>query len=691
MFEKIYFTMRKVGAGLLLMVAAGNNGFAQQWEDVGNTAVISAGGTSFNNLYIGPTGKYFVSYYDVPAGKGSVQVFSGVSWSYVGGNAGITTGTATYNSLSADGLGNLYYTNQIGWPGAGMEVRKFDGTSWSRLPDAVTTAINYHASAVSPSNTLFAFSGQNSGTVQRYVNGIWEQTGNTGFSGGAAYAKMMIGSNNKVYTCNVSGGVKVYENTTTAAASDSWTLTGGSIVDASSSGEQYNSDIAIDGNDNLYVAYVSNSANGQKLNVKKFNGTAWVQVGNANFSSGRVQHLAIAVTPSGTPYVVASRWENDDFSRNTVYKLDTLTQTWGALGGNFISDGQATYNDLAYDKVNNCLVLAYSQNGTKIKRMSLSPVCNNTDPGSNPGDLGCVKFNYRGQTVNYTTVRAADGKVWLQQNLGSSQVAASFDDAGSYGDLFQWGRWDDGHQLRNSTTAAAPSVNSPDGLAGNNAFIIGTSTASWWATNAAGDRWNADSSSAVTSATGADPCKAAGQGWRLPASSEWVTLVGAEGINNPATAYSSSLKLPAGGYRSNTTGAFTFVGQRGYFWSSDTAGTGGRYLYVGSTIVTPASGGPRGQGESVRCIKDFSALAASDVALALKPLHVYPNPTSGILYVKTDSPVDSVQVTNGSGQEIPADFSGNQLNLMGLPKGLYIIRIKLKGKEPAIVKKVIKN
>jgi len=691
MFERIYFTMRNVGAGLVLLVAAENSGFAQQWENVGNAAIISTGETGFNNVYMSPSGKYFISYYDVAAGKGSVQVFDGTSWSYVGGTAGITTGTATYNSLVADGVGNLYYTNQVGWPGAGMEVRKFNGTSWSQLPDAVSSSVNYHASAVSPSNTLFAFSGQNSGTVQRYVNGTWEQVGNAGFSGGASFAEMVIGSNNKIYTCNISGGVKVYENTTTATTSDSWMPVGGSMVDTSSSGEQYNSDIAIDANNNLYVAYVSDSANGQKLNVKKFNGSAWAQVGNANFSSGRVQHLAIAVTPSGTPYVVASRWENDDSSRNTVYKIDAATQKWVALGGSFVSDGQAAYNDLAYDKVNNCLVLAYSQNGTKVKRLSLSPPCNNTDPGSNPGDLGCVKFNYRGQTVSYTTVRAADGKVWLQQNLGSSRIAASFDDAGSYGDLFQWGRWDDGHQLRNSTTATALSANAPDGLAGTNAFITGLGSGSWWATNATSDRWNEESSSSVTPTNGADPCKAIGPGWRLPASAEWVALVGAEGINNPATAYASRLKLPAGGYRSNTSGVLTFVGQRGYFWSSETANTGGKYLYVGSSTVTPTSGGPRGQGESVRCVKDFSGLSTSEAALTVNPVQLYPNPTSGILYIKADSSVEGLNITNVAGQKMTADLSGNQLNMQGLPTGLYIIEIKLKGQSETIVKKVIRN
>lgn len=683
MFGKIYFKMRKISIGLLSVLSVCS--YAQQWEDAGGIQTVSAGGSSFNNLVV-KDGKYYISYYDTSVMKGSVQVFNGNSWSYVGGSPGITNSYATYNSLSLAPNGNIYYTNQ----GSGLEVRQFDGAAWTQLPSATTSAINYHASAVSASNVLFTYSTDNSGTVRRYVNGMWEQVGNAGFSSGAVFAEMVIGTNNKVYTCNVSGGVQVYENTTTANASDNWMLVGGSIVDAASSSEQYNSDIAIDSSDNLYVAYVSNSANGQRLNVKKFNGTSWTQLGNTNFSEGKVQHVAIAVSTSGNPYVVASRWENDNFLRNTVYQLNNSTQTWESLGGNFVSDGQATYNDLAFDNLNNDLILVYSQNGAKVKKFSLNTSCNNTDPGSNTGDLGCVKFTYNGHNLSYTTVRGADGKIWLQQNLGSSRVATSLDDTESFGDLFQWGRWDDGHQLRNSATVSAPSVNSPDGLSGISSFILGSGSASWWATNATSDAWNAASSSGITSAVGIDPCKAVGQGWRLPTSTEWATLTGAEGISNPATAYASYLKLPAAGYRSNSSGGFTYVGTRGYYWSSDTANSGGKYLYIGSSIANAGSGGPRGQGESVRCIKDFSGLATSDIQLTVNSVAVYPNPTKGIVNIKADASIEDVKVTNVVGQQINVRFSQNQIDMHGLSNGLYIVELKLKNGQ-SISKKIIKN
>lgn len=333
----------------------------------------------------------------------------------------------------------------------------------------------------------------------------------------------------------------------------------------------------------------------------------------------------------------------------------------------------------------------YAQKGTEIKKVSIdntSKVCNNTDPGNNPGDTGCVTFTYLGQPVTYTTVRGADGKIWLQQNLGSANVATSMTDTDSYGDLFQWGRWDDGHQLRNSATTTIPSSNYPDGLSGISSFIVGSSPNSWWSTNGSSDQWTATNIVDITSSNGADPCKAIGQDWKMPSQADWTGIVNSEGISNPATAYSSNLKLPAAGYRSPSSGSFTFVGQRGYYWSSDTAVSGGKYLYVGTSSANPSSGGPRGQGQSVRCIKEVTALNTSD--LQLNTIGIYPNPTNGILYIKADSEIKSINVTNVVGQRMNVEFSHNQVNMQSLPKGVYMVELILKNTQK-FSRKIIKN
>ncbi len=348
---------------------------AQQWNDVGSSAVVSAGGSSYNNLVVDASGNYYLSYYDVSVAKGSVQKFDGNSWSYLGGSAGITTGTATFSSLATDSQGNVFYSNQIGYPGSGMEMRKFSSGAWSLLPNVTSNSTNYQATAVSPSNnTLFAYSSEGSGTVRRYNNGTWEQVGNAGFAGGSTYAEMVIGTDNNIYTCQLSGGAKVYKISANASSTDSWTLLGGVAAGTAYSSDNSYSDIALDNNNVPYVVYVSSSAEGKKLNVKKFDGTSWVQIGAANFSDTVVNNTAITVSPSGTPYVIAGIWDssNPNHGRNTVYKFNSGTGNWEKVGGDFVSTGASTFSDIAFDAANNYLVVAYTDNGTRVKRIALN-------------------------------------------------------------------------------------------------------------------------------------------------------------------------------------------------------------------------------------------------------------------------------------------------------------------------------
>jgi hypothetical protein len=46
------------------------------------------------------------------------------------------------------------------------------------------------------------------------------------------------------------------------------------------------------------------------------------------------------------------------------------------------------------------------------------------------------------------------GRVWMDRNLGASRVATSSTDEAAYGDLYQWGRFGDGHQCRKSDTTS---------------------------------------------------------------------------------------------------------------------------------------------------------------------------------------------------------------------------------------------
>ena len=47
-------------------------------------------------------------------------------------------------------------------------------------------------------------------------------------------------------------------------------------------------------------------------------------------------------------------------------------------------------------------------------------------------------------TVVSEVTNSTTGAIWMDRNLGASQVATSSTDAASYGDLYQWGRAADG-------------------------------------------------------------------------------------------------------------------------------------------------------------------------------------------------------------------------------------------------------
>ncbi len=188
--------------------------------------------------------------------------------------------------------------------------------------------------------------------------------------------------------------------------------------------------------------------------------------------------------------------------------------------------------------------------------------------------------------ISATDVVGPTGKIWMDRNLGASQVATSSTDADAYGDLYQWGRGTDGHEKRTSGTTTTQSAGDTPG---HGDFIEGSED---WHSTGNDNLWQGVNGTN-------NPCPA---GYRLPTESELDGL--GVGTTDAATAFSSPLKLPVGGFRPNTVVINTplDVGFGGYYWSSTVnANTTGAIL-----IRTGSNYGPgyRGNGASVRCIKD---------------------------------------------------------------------------------------
>lgn len=190
--------------------------------------------------------------------------------------------------------------------------------------------------------------------------------------------------------------------------------------------------------------------------------------------------------------------------------------------------------------------------------------------------------------VVFGTVSSSTSKIWLDRNLGAVQVATSITDTDSYGDLYQWGRLEDGHQKRSSVvTNITSSVDIPSH--GN--FIASSN----------GDWRNPLNNNLWQGVSGINnPCP---YGFRLPTSSELNSERVLFTTQNQSGAFNSVLKLPRVGYRNNVSGSVVTADGLSYYWTSSINGSNSVLLALQSSSAI-ISYDERGYGYAVRCIKD---------------------------------------------------------------------------------------
>ncbi len=186
------------------------------------------------------------------------------------------------------------------------------------------------------------------------------------------------------------------------------------------------------------------------------------------------------------------------------------------------------------------------------------------------------------------------GKIWMDRNLGASQIATSSDDADAYGDLYQWGRASDGHESRTSgTTSTLSNSDTP----GHGDFIMNGDSPFDWRVPQNDNLWQGENGIN-------NPCP---DGSRLPTETEWEIERTSWSSNNAAGAFNSPLKLTVGGIRKFSDGSLLSVGASGGYWSSTLSNEGGgiysRFLSFSASSAYVISS-HRASAYSIRCIKD---------------------------------------------------------------------------------------
>jgi len=220
---------------------------------------------------------------------------------------------------------------------------------------------------------------------------------------------------------------------------------------------------------------------------------------------------------------------------------------------------------------------------------------------SDPYDANSACFLFKSK--KYCEVATKDGKTYLDRNLGAKESCKVTNDANCYGDLYQWGRTQDGHELRGSSTQDLDPQNSDyNPVYKSTKFEIATGGSYDWLTAAGDEAKKGDQSIRSDYWKDHTTGEVCPEDWYVPSVAEANATIAAEHITNAATALASPLGIGKSGDKSNA-GSVELEGTAGGYWTTDYGSDNTvRSVTVNDTDVKISS--PyASSGFAVRCIK----------------------------------------------------------------------------------------
>ncbi len=338
--------------------------------------------TWYNSLAFDQLNHAYLSYTKVTGTKAEIAKYDGASWSVVSSyiaptDVYIPTQYAYYRGMSMDPTtGDLYliYTEQtvsplFGWKDFG--VMKYNGVTAKILgSSSITGAVSSNGSAtayfdfdkfgtpyVVYSDSLYS----DRVSVKKYVGNNWVTVGTPGFNTGfTEWAKIAFDTTGVPYVAFRQDNADIY---VMKFDGTSWVYVGAVINNT------YDVSLAINPLTNQPHIFYCDVNNSLKGNVKKFDGSAWVSEGPANFTVGSSAYCNIKFDHLGNEYTAYS--DNGLGTEVMVKKFNG--STWVTVGSGTVSTVQSHLTKLKIDSQNKLYVVYEDQSN------SYQPLCQKFD------------------------------------------------------------------------------------------------------------------------------------------------------------------------------------------------------------------------------------------------------------------------------------------------------------------------